>query len=103
MRAPDGERVGGRLDGKVAIVTGAGSGIGAATAALLAEAGASVVVGDIDRTGAHATADSICAAGGSAAAFAVDISDESQVASMVAHTIERFGGVDVLHNNAALV
>src|SRR5438874_564938 len=86
----------GRLEGKLAIVTGAGSGIGEATARLMAHEGASVVVADIDRSAAERVAGEL----GSAVAAEVDVSDESSVVSMVETAVESFGGLDVLHNNA---
>jgi NAD(P)-dependent dehydrogenase (short-subunit alcohol dehydrogenase family) len=86
----------GRLDGKVAIVTGAGSGIGEATARLMACEGASVVVADINRTEAEPVAGEL----DSALAAEVDVSDESSVIRMVETTIESFGGLDILHNDA---
>ncbi len=85
-----------RLEGKVSIVTGGGSGIGEATARLMAEEGASVVVADIDREAADRVATEIAGA----VAFEVDVSDESSVARMVEAAVEAFGGLDVLHNNA---
>lgn len=93
----------GLLDGKIAIVTGGGSGIGAATARLMAEEGAKVVVADINGDAASSVVAEISAAGGDAAAITVDISEEDQVADMVKLATDRYGGLDVLHNNAALV
>ena len=93
----------GRVAGKVALVTGGGSGIGAATAALLAAEGAYVAVADIIAERAEATAATITADGGSAIAIAADVSEEDQVAAMVGRTVAEFGRLDVLHNNAALV
>jgi NAD(P)-dependent dehydrogenase (short-subunit alcohol dehydrogenase family) len=86
----------GRLDGKVAIVTGAGSGIGEASARLMASEGASVVVADISR----AEAERVAAEIGSAVVAEVDVSDEAGVIRMVETAVESFGGLDVLHNNA---
>ncbi len=86
----------GRLEGKVAIVTGAGSGIGEATARLMAHEGASVVVADIDGSAAERVAGEL----GSAVVAEVDVSDEPSVVSMVETAVESFGGLDVLHNNA---
>jgi NAD(P)-dependent dehydrogenase (short-subunit alcohol dehydrogenase family) len=93
----------GLLDKKIAIVTGGGGGIGAATAKLMAHEGASVVVADIDGDAAESIVAEISAAGGEGAAITVDVSVEDQVAAMVKLATERYGGVDVLHNNAALV
>jgi NAD(P)-dependent dehydrogenase (short-subunit alcohol dehydrogenase family) len=86
----------GRLEGKVAIVTGAGSGIGEATARLMAREGAAVVVADIDAAEAARVAGQL----DRAVAAEVDVSDETSVVSMVETAVERFGGLDVLHNNA---
>jgi NAD(P)-dependent dehydrogenase (short-subunit alcohol dehydrogenase family) len=92
----------GRVEGKVAIVTGAASGIGRASAALLAREGARVVIADRDAAGAERVAREIAAAGGQAQAMRVDISDEREVEAMVAGSVARFGALHVLHNNAAL-
>jgi NAD(P)-dependent dehydrogenase (short-subunit alcohol dehydrogenase family) len=91
----------GRFTGKVAIVTGAGGGIGAATALVLAKEGAAVTVADIDGARAQSVVDEITAAGGSARTHVVDVSDAGQVEAMVADTVSAYGGVDLLHNNAA--
>lgn len=91
------------LEGKVAIVTGAASGIGRATAQLLAREGAAVVVADLDGAGADRVADEIGEAGGRARGLAVDVSDEVGVKSMVDEACGAFGGVDILHNNAAAI
>jgi NAD(P)-dependent dehydrogenase (short-subunit alcohol dehydrogenase family) len=94
------------LAGKVAIVTGANlrgddENIGSATAALLASEGAAVVAADIDADGAERVADRIRADGGRAISCGVDIASEDQVRAMVERTVAEFGGIDVLHNNAA--
>jgi NAD(P)-dependent dehydrogenase (short-subunit alcohol dehydrogenase family) len=86
----------GRLDGKVAIVTGAGRGIGEATARLMAHEGASVVVADINRAEAERVADEL----EDAVVAVVDVSDEESVVRMIDTAVEAFGGLDVLHNNA---
>lgn len=91
----------GRFAGRVAIVTGGGGGIGHATARRFAADGAAVVVADISRDAAEATVAAVEQECGTAAAVRVDMSDESSVAALVAATIERFGRVDILHNNAA--
>jgi NAD(P)-dependent dehydrogenase (short-subunit alcohol dehydrogenase family) len=90
-----------RFTDKVAIVTGGGSGIGRATALLLASEGASVTVADIAADPAHAVVDAITANGGAARAQVVDVADPARVEAMVADTVAAFGGLDVLHNNAA--
>ena len=89
----------GRLDGKVAVITGAGGGMGREAAILFAEEGASVCIADVDGRAAEETV-GLCP--GKAFALAVDVADEEQVASMYARTAERFGGVDVLYNNAGI-
>lgn len=95
-----------RLDGKVAIVTGAGgrgNSIGRAYAMGLANAGAAVVVADLNADGASAVADEIDDAGGKAMAVQVDISDEASALAMAKAAKSVFGGVDILVNNAALM
>jgi NAD(P)-dependent dehydrogenase (short-subunit alcohol dehydrogenase family) len=89
------------LPDKVAIVTGGGSGIGKATARLMADAGAQVVVADLDLAAAEDVAAAIREQSGAAIAVEVDVSDEPQVQAMTASTVDAFGGVDVLVNNAA--
>lgn len=91
------------LAGRVAIVTGGASGIGLATVRRLAEEGMAVVVSDIDRTGAEHAAEELRGAGRTAIAVAADVSDESQVAALIAATVEEYGQIDVLHNNAGAV
>ncbi|MEO2174012.1 MAG: SDR family oxidoreductase [bacterium] len=88
------------LAGKVTIVTGAGSGIGAASAIRFAAEGASVIVADIRLHKAEQTAAEIVHAGGAAQAVAVDVSEESAVEQMVAECVAHFGRLDVLFNNA---
>jgi len=92
----------GRVSGKVAIVTGSASGIGRVSAETLAREGARVVIADIDSEGAQAVADSIVEEGGQAIAIHVDVGEESQIISMVAATMQAFGALHVLHNNAAI-
>lgn len=90
----------GRLDGRVAIVTGAGSGIGRAIALGLGAEGAAVCVSDIDNARAEAVANEIEAAGGRAIANACDVSQTGQVDAMVEETAKRLGHIDILCNNA---
>ncbi len=92
-----------RIEGKVCAVTGAGRGIGRACALRLAEEGGHIACGDIVEDGAEAAAEEIRAAGGSAAAFRVDVTDEASVAAFYAGAAERFGGVHVLVNNAGIL
>jgi NAD(P)-dependent dehydrogenase (short-subunit alcohol dehydrogenase family) len=86
---------------KVAIITGAGANIGEACAKMLAAQGAKVVVADINVEGAERVAGEIVASGGTAFAHAVDLGDEASIAALVAAVVERFGRIDILHNNAA--
>jgi NAD(P)-dependent dehydrogenase (short-subunit alcohol dehydrogenase family) len=90
-----------QLAGKVAMITGAGSGIGRATAVLMAERGASVMVADIDDAAAMTVVGEIHAAGGIAEAVHVDICHEDQIKAAVAATVSHFGRIDIMHNNAA--
>lgn len=86
---------------KVAIVTGAGSGIGRATAKLMAQAGAKVVVADLVGESAAAVVQEIEDAGGDAIAVTCDVSEEEQVQAMTKAAVDAFGGIDILVNNAA--
>ena len=90
------------FEGRVALVTGGGSGIGAAGARLFAEKGARVVVADLDLASAEETAQQITASGGEASAVRVDVGDEASVEALVAHTVERFGRLDAAMNNAGI-
>lgn len=90
------------LTGKVAIITGGGSGIGRATCELFASLGATVVVSDIADT-AHETVSAIEAAGGTASAVIGDISDSAVADSTIATAVERHGKLDVLVNNAGIM
>src|SRR5437588_4626230 len=91
------------IDGKVALVTGAGSGIGRASALALAREGAAVVVGDIAEGPGRETVGLIERAGGRAAFVAGDVSDPDQLAAMFEAAAEAFGGLDIVHNNAGIV
>lgn len=91
-----------RLENKVAIVTGAGQGIGEAAALKMAEEGAKVVVSDINEQTGNAVAERIRAAGGEAVFVAADVSNVDDVKALMASTKEAFGRLDVLHNNAGV-
>jgi NAD(P)-dependent dehydrogenase (short-subunit alcohol dehydrogenase family) len=93
-----------RLLGKVAVITGAGTGIGRATAERFAEEGAKVVIAEINRDLGEAAAASARALGGNSGGDAqfihCDVTDKSQVVGAIAETVQRFGRLDILHNNA---
>jgi NAD(P)-dependent dehydrogenase (short-subunit alcohol dehydrogenase family) len=91
------------LEGQAGLVTGAGSGIGRATALRLAAAGASIIVSDIDEGAARETVALVEQAGGTAVACRCDISDEADVEAMVALTVAQFGRLDFAHNNAGVM
>ena len=91
-----------RVDGKVAVVTGAGNGIGEAYAHALADEGAAVFVVDIDETAGCRVAGDIVAAGGRATYAVVDVADEVAVATLADRCVDAFGGIDILVNNAGL-
>ena len=88
----------GRLEGKVAVITGAGGGMGREAALLFCEEGAQVCVADVDADAAEKTA----ADAGDAFAIRVDVSDSDSVREMYEQTAERYGGIDVLYNNAGI-
>jgi len=91
-----------RLQGKVALITGAGSGIGKLTAETFAREGARVVVADVVDEAGRATVDGIRAAGGEAEYVHCDVSVAEEVEAMVAFTVGRFGKLDVMMNNAGI-
>ena len=88
----------GRLDGKVAVITGAGGGMGREAALLFCEEGARVCVADVDADAAQKTA----IEAGNAFATRVDVADSDSVREMYEQTVERYGGIDVLYNNAGI-
>jgi 3(or 17)beta-hydroxysteroid dehydrogenase len=96
------EEIMNRLDGKVAIVTGAGRGIGRDTALRIAQAGGRLVVTDVDADAAAETASAIGAAGGEAIGLAHDVTDEQQWLAAIGMATTRFGGFHVLVNNAGI-
>jgi NAD(P)-dependent dehydrogenase (short-subunit alcohol dehydrogenase family) len=88
------------FENKVALVTGAGSGLGLATAKAFAESGASVVLADWDEKSARAAADELVAKGHKTLAIVCDVSDDGQVEAMIAQTVATFGRLDAAYNNA---
>lgn len=89
-----------RLDGEVAVVTGAGAGIGKAIATTFASAGAAVVVSDLDGKAAHAAAAEIVVAGGEAVGLSVNVTDEKDLEALVATAVQSYGKLTILVNNA---
>jgi NAD(P)-dependent dehydrogenase (short-subunit alcohol dehydrogenase family) len=93
----------GRLDGKVAVITGAGSGIGRETALLFAREGAKIVVADYASEAGEATVRQIGEKGGDALFIKTDVSQASDVERMVKATVEKYGRIDILYNNAGVL
>ena len=91
-----------RVDGKVAIVTGGGSGLGEASSELLAEEGARVVITDVNGESAEHTADIVRQRGGEATAMQQDVTDASRWEEVIARTIVKYGSLEVLVNNAGI-
>jgi len=92
----------GLIQGKIAIITGAGSGVGHAAALLFAQHGAKLVVSDIDAASAQATADEVNTAGGEAIAQACNVAKAAEVDALVALAVQKFGRLDIIYNNAGI-
>lgn len=92
-----------RFEGKVVLVSGAGRGMGKATALTLARGGAAVAVNDLNEESAQKAVDEIIAAGGQAKAWICDVSDETAVQTMVREIVDTFGAIHILVNNAGLL
>ncbi len=90
------------VEGRVALITGAASGMGRATAHLFADEGAHVAVTDLERSGVDAVVDEIEAAGGSAGGWTLDVADAERVGRVVSEIVDRFGGLDIVINNAGI-
>src|SRR5260221_6803468 len=87
-----------RIDGKVALVTGAGHGMGRASALAFAEAGATVAIADVGQAAAEDTAEAVAKAGGEASPFAYEATDDASVAGLVRSIVEKYGRLDILMN-----
>ena len=90
-----------RLEGKVALITGAGTGIGRATASAMAAQGAKVVVAEINAASGEQTAHIVTQAGGACIAVTTDVTQEDSVKAAIETAVRHFGGLHVLHNNRA--
>jgi meso-butanediol dehydrogenase/(S,S)-butanediol dehydrogenase/diacetyl reductase len=92
----------GRVQDRVVIVTGGAGGIGSAACRAIADEGGKVVVADLDASAAETLADEIASAGGSVTSVGVDVTDRAQVAAMVEKTVDTFGELNVIFNNAGM-
>lgn len=90
------------IQDRVAVITGAGSGIGRASAQILARHGAIVVSSDLDLASAEQTADLICSAGGRATSIEADVCQDAALEKLIGYTIEKFGRLDILHSHAGI-
>jgi NAD(P)-dependent dehydrogenase (short-subunit alcohol dehydrogenase family) len=103
MASLPGGGVSGRLEGKVALITGAGSGMGREACLVFATEGARVAAIDVDASGLDETADTVGASGDELATFVADVAVEEQVRDAVQRAVERFGALHVLYNNAGVL
>src|SRR5216683_1846258 len=92
-----------RLQGKVAVITGAGGGMGRVAAELFARQGALIAVADVNVEGGEETVDNVMEAGGDAFFVRANVADEEQVRHLMDSTAERYGGIHVLYNNAGIM
>src|SRR5712671_4812806 len=92
----------GKLDGKVAVITGAASGMGRATALRFVQEGAAVVVGDLNSQGGELVVSEIAAAKGRAVFQRTDVSSEDDIKAMIARALQEYGRLDITYNNAGV-